>query len=238
MLEIRGLYVHRSHRFALDIPALAVRPGNIVCITGPNGSGKTTLIDCMAGLLTPQRGSVAIHGKAVTANRKTAAMHIGLAPDDEDWLIPELTANEYLSLLEQTYRKAGIKTPMRSTIDRHAEKLHFSAYDQRTGLLSHGNKKKVQLLAALMHTPPVIIIDELRNGLDPIAIIAAEQLVLEAAQAGSCVVAATHDLWWAQRMADEIVLLVDGQIAHHQSKTAILQTHGSVEQLFIDVVQP
>lgn len=237
MLEIARLCMSRGQHFSLDIPALVVRPGSIVCVTGPNGSGKTTLIDCITGLLQPAQGVISINNQPITADRRLVLACIGLAPDDEQWFIQELTANEYLGLMERTYRKAGITTDMTTLVKSYAERLHFTAFNRQLEQLSHGNKKKVQLIAALMHQPPVIVIDELRNGLDPLAILAAEQLVIDAAIAGSCVIAATHDLWWAERIADEIVLLINGSVAHHQTKAAIVENYGSVERLFIDAVQ-
>jgi ABC-2 type transport system ATP-binding protein len=116
--------------------------------------------------------------------------------------------------------------------------LHFSAFEQPLESLSHGNKKKVQIIAALLHEPKVIVLDELRNGLDPLAIIAAEELVRSEASRGACIVAATHDLWWAQRIATETLLLIDGKVAYHENTDRMLEQYGSLETLFIQLATP
>jgi len=122
---------------------------------------------------------------------------------------------------------------MRYRLLAFAEALRFTAFEQVLSSLSHGNKKKVQLIAGLLHQPGIIILDELRNGLDPLAILAAERLIKDEAARGACVVAATHDLWWAERISHETMLLVDGSVAIHDRTDNLLATYGSLEHLFI-----
>lgn len=237
MLRVANLSVTRSAAFRLTVPELHVPPGSIMCITGPNGSGKTTLVGCLAGLLKPTNGTVHIDGHRIDNELWASKSLVGLAPDDEDWFIKELTAREYLGLLQRVYREAGVRINMAELAETMAGVLHFTAFDQQLESLSHGNKKKVQLIAALMHKPRLIIVDELRNGLDPLAIMAAESLIVAQAKAGACVIATTHDLWWAERIASEVLLLVDGTTAAHQLTQEIIRQHGSVENLFMRTVQ-
>lgn len=237
MLEVNKLVAKRSDSFSLTLPKLSVAGGSVLCVAGPNGSGKTTLIECLAGLLTPTDGTITIAGQPVSHDLKAPRAVMGFVPDDEDWLIKELSAREYFRLLIDIYKDAGVRTDMSAHSKRLADRLRFTAFDQPLASLSHGNKKKVQIIAGLMHQPKLIILDELRNGLDPIAIIAAEQLVRDEAKRGACVIAATHDLWWAQRIAKEILLLVDGKPAVHLPTSRIVKKYGSVEKLFIETVQ-
>lgn len=236
ILRVNRLRLSRSMHFGLHIDKLQLAAGTIMCVVGPNGSGKTTLVECLTGLLTPAVGAITVNGEHIDKNLRTTRRVLGYVPDDESWLIKELCAKEYFALLEGAYKQAGITADMKSRVVQLAERLLFTSFEQPLGQLSHGNAKKVQIIAGLMHKPRVIIVDELRNGLDPLAIITAEKLLKEESQRGACVVATTHDLWWAQRIGDETVLLIDGSIAVHAKTTAIVRQYGSLENLFIQTV--
>lgn len=236
MLEVTDLIVHRNKQFSLSLPKLTVAPQHILCVTGPNGSGKTTLIECLAGLLRPDHGTITLAGKPIGTDLAYIKARLGYIPDDETWFVNELSAREYLQLLQAVYVKAGVTADMQSRTAELTAALQFSAFDQPLASLSHGNKKKVQIIAGLLHEPQVLIVDELRNGLDPIAIIAAEHILRREAKRGACIVAATHDLWWAERMASDILLLVNGKPAVSAKTRAIIKKYESVEKLFTQTV--
>jgi ABC-type multidrug transport system ATPase subunit len=158
--------------------------------------------------------------------------HIGFIPDDENWFISELCATEYFELLARIYSEAGATASMPSNVIGYATSLGFTAFKTPLRMLSHGNKKKVQLIAGLMHEPSVVIVDELRNGLDPLAILAAEELILQQAARGACIIAATHDLWWAERIAQEVAFMHNGSVLIHGDTPSLLRTYGSLESMF------
>jgi len=236
-ITVTNLFAWRGKTFVLHIPSLKLAAGKVLCVTGPNGSGKTTLIETLAGLVRPQTGTVLIGGTPVTNDLRATKASIGFIPDDEDWFVKNLSAREYLKLLRSIYRDAGVTSDMEARADSLATVLHFTAQDQPLERLSHGNKKKVQLIAGLMHKPAVIIVDELRNGLDPLAVMAAEDIMKAEARRGACIVAATHDLWWAQRFADRILLLIDGRVLLDQSTRSLLQQYGSLDKMFRNVIE-
>jgi ABC-2 type transport system ATP-binding protein len=236
LVEINNITVQRSHQFRLHLDTLRLKSGDILCIAGPNGSGKTTLIECLSGLLAPDSGMISLAGVEVSNNLKATKSILGYIPDDEAWFVKELCAKEYFALLAQVYQEAGADGDLPARVDELAQKLYFTNFLQPLEQLSHGNKKKVQLIAGLMHGPKVIIVDELRNGLDPLAVIAAEQILKQEAERGACVIATTHDLWWAERVADQILLLVDGRQASQDQTKHIVKKYGSVEKLFLQVV--
>lgn len=236
ILKVNRLRLSRSMHFGLHLDKLQLGAGAIVCVVGPNGSGKTTLVECLTGLLTPAVGTITINDERIGRNLRTTRRALGYVPDDESWLIRELCAKEYFALLEGVYKQAGITSDMKSRVAQLAERLLFTSFEQPLSQLSHGNTKKVQIIAGLMHKPGVIIVDELRNGLDPLAIIAAEKLLKEEARKGACIVATTHDLWWAQRIGDEIILLIDGSVAVQKKTTTIVRQYGSLENLFMQTV--
>lgn len=235
MLTIDGLRVRRSNTFELNIPFLNLLPGSVTCIVGANGSGKTTLVESIVGLIPPKEGSVKISGNYAHLDLAEVKRAIGFIPDDDTWIIPELTANEYFELLASVHSNLTNKRLMLKRVKEMSEELNFESHSQQLGYLSHGNKRKVQIIAGLMHDPHFIIVDELRNGLDPIAIIQAENLLKRKQMSGSAIIAATHDLWWAERFADDIVMIKRGHIILHQETKDIIEKSGSVESKFMEL---
>lgn len=232
-VALHDLNLTRSNSFSLRIPRLQLRRGSIIGVTGPNGSGKTSLLECLTGLTTPNTGHIAVEGYSHNKNLCDINAIVGFIPDDEDWFVKELCAREYFDLLKSIHRKVGIhEASMEQRIVSIAKQLGFTQFEQQLATLSHGNKKKTQIIAGLLHTPKVIIADELRNGLDPLAIAATECLIQEEAKRGACIISATHDLWWAERIAHEIVLLNNGAVVAHQKTRAILKQHNSLADFF------
>lgn len=235
ILTIDGLRVRRNSKFELTIPFLNVTPGNVICVVGANGSGKTTLVETIVGLLRPTEGYVKVSGYNAHLDHAEVKRAIGYIPDDDTWIIPELTAREYFEVLVSVQSTTKNKKIMLKRAYDLAEELMFTSFDQQLGQLSHGNKKKVQIVAGLLHDPHFIIVDELRNGLDPIAIIRAENLLKRKQMCGTAIIAATHDLWWAERFADDIVMIKRGHIVLHQETKDIVKNSGSLENKFMEL---
>ena len=199
--------------FRLQPLSLHVRAGETVCLVGANGAGKTTLLRCLLGLL-PADGRVRLCG-ATTARRDPRWLRlIGVVPDDMDELLPELSAVEHWQLV------AALLSP-----DQHeraalleraaalADALQFAPDPrQLVSGFSHGMRKKTQLVGALMHTPRLLVVDEPRNGLDPAGIAIMERLLHAHCAAGGAVLAASHDLHWAERIADSVAVLSGGRL--------------------------
>lgn len=234
MLTIDGLRVRRSNTFELNIPFLNLLPGSVTCVVGANGSGKTTMVESIVGLLPPHEGVVKVSGREAHLDIVEVKRAIGYIPDDDNWIIPELTAREYFDLLISVQGSQYNKQLMHRRAKDIADELMFTSFDQQLGSLSHGNKKKVQIVAGLLHDPHFIIVDELRNGLDPIAIIQAENLLKRKQISGSAIIAATHDLWWAERFADDIVMIKRGHIVLHKETKDIVEESGSLERCFME----
>lgn len=233
ILTIHELKVRRG-KFQLAVPFMNLTPGSVVCIVGANGSGKTTLIESIVGLVQPDSGTVRVCEAESHTDNIYVKRALGFIPDDDTWLIPELTAREYFELLASVQTIAGSKKRMVMRSAELAEELLFTSFDQQLGGLSHGNKKKVQIIAGLLHEPRFIVVDELRNGLDPIAIIKAEKLLKRKQAGGTAIIAATHDLWWAERFADEIVMIRRGQVVLNDFTKHIIEKYGSLEVGFME----
>lgn len=225
----------RSGDFSLEIKKLFLVSGEITCITGANGSGKTTLLEVVTGLLIPADGTVKVFGLTPSSDSLEVKKSIGYIPDDDGWIIPELTAREYFVLLESLYKRAGVRHNLTRQVNKLARNLLFNSFGRQLGTLSHGNRKKVQIIAGLMHKPQLLVIDELRNGLDPIAIKRAEMLIKRFQQNGTTILASTHDLWWAERFSDRVIMVSSGTIAYQEQTDNIINNSGSVEAKFMEL---
>lgn len=232
LLKIKDLVIKRGDNFCLYVDELVYDKGQIICLAGANGSGKTTLVECLVSLLVPDQGYVLIGDKVVRPENMAIKKEIGFVPDDDGWIVAELTAQEYFNLLIKIYKKSGVSTDMQARVAYLAEAVLFTDWSLLLGELSHGNKKKVQLIAALLHQPSLVVVDEVRNGLDPIVIKRVEKLLQREARRGATIIAATHDLWWAERFSQSVVFLQAGQIVLADKKRRILNNFGSLEAGF------
>ncbi len=233
MLNIEQLKLRRSDYFALNINDLKLAAKTSTCVVGANGSGKTTLVELITGLLAPNSGIVTICGQTANAKNLRLPDLLGFIPDDENWLINELTAQEYINTIASVRSQDTRK--IIKTAQSIAEQLMFKDFDQPLQNLSHGNKKKVQIIVGLMHNPKLLIVDELRNGLDPIAITRAEQLLQKCRKAGTTILATSHDLWWAERFSTNIVMLKDGNVCVSAKTKDVVQKYGSLENKFMEL---
>lgn len=230
-LDITRLKVRRSKSFSLQIDSLKLEKGKVTCLVGANGSGKTTLIETIVGLLSTYDGQIRVCGMLLTPKtRKRIHTSLGFIPDDENWIIPELCADEFFALLLDVY-----KGQSRQRIEDLCMQLHFTNRRVQIGSLSHGNKKKLQIIAALFHDPKVLIVDELRNGLDPVAILQVEYIIKDFVRAGGSVLASTHDLWWAERFSEQTILIHEGKVMHADATAKIVADYGSLETKFKQV---
>lgn len=228
-LQIDDLVVDYQRFRAVDQLSLVVKPGEIYGLLGPNGSGKSSTFAAIAGLVTPSAGEIYICGSP--ASTTNAKMSMGFAPDNLP--MPDtLTASETLSfheLLQPHFDRNFADSLMELLgIADHAGKA-VSAY-------SAGMRRKLRLICALAHRPPLLVLDEPFSGLDPVASILIRELLQQAAADGQAVIAATHDLQGAEYYCDRVGILSDGDLVA-QGRPHDLKTErglDSLEDLFIE----
>lgn len=189
----------------LDGVDLEVRAGEVLGLVGPNGGGKSTLLLLVAGLLRPTSGSVRVLGVPAHQLAVERRGTVGLITAEQG-LYPLLTGWENLLFF------AGLFGLGRAEVERlarpHLERLDLvGAMDQRTGGWSSGMRQKLSLVRALLPGPRVLLLDEPASNLDPVSTDTLHHAVREVADAGACVVLATHDLPAAEAMCDRVALL-------------------------------
>jgi len=209
-LSIRGLVRRYGSLTAVDHLDLEVRPGEILGFLGPNGAGKTTTLRCASGLLRAHEGTIAIAGFALDRQPTHARASMGFVPD-RPFLYPRLTAREFLELVGALYDLPGVVARARG--DALLSRLELEgARDDLIETYSHGMRQKVAVAAALLHDPPLFLLDEPMVGLDPQGARALKDLLRERATAGHGVLVSTHLLDVAERLCDRVAIVHRGRL--------------------------
>jgi iron complex transport system ATP-binding protein len=215
MLEAKGVTLARGGRTVLAGVSAAFAPGTVTAILGPNGAGKSTLLEALAGLRAPDAGAVTLDGAPVAAMPTPArARAIGYLPQGGavHW---NLEVEELVALGRLPHR-GPLAGP--SAADRAAIRGAMAAADvagfarRRIDELSGGERARVLLARVLAGEPRVLLADEPLANLDPKHQLEALRLLRGAADAGAVVVLVLHDLGWAARSADRLLLLADGRV--------------------------
>lgn len=165
ILQVDNVRKNYGEFCALQGVSFAVEAGEMFGLLGPNGAGKTTLLSILAGLLEPTSGQVKLLGRAFTAGDKQLKSAIGIVPQ-ELAIYNELTARENLRFFGELYSVRGIELAQRVEQILQAIGLEDRA-DHRAGTFSGGMKRRLNLGAALVHRPSLLLLDEPTTGVDP-----------------------------------------------------------------------
>lgn len=208
-LAVQDLVVHYGTLAVLRGVDLRLQAGELVGLIGPNGSGKSTLLRAICGTQPRQRGTVRIAGFDLDADALAARRALGMAVEPER--LPRLLSGR--QCLQLLARLRGVETALGAS-EALAERLQLAAWlDRPVHTYSLGTRQKLAIVLALLGDPPLIVLDEVLNGLDPLAAWEFKHALRERADAGAAVVLATHGLDVAERLLDRAVLLLDGRIA-------------------------
>jgi len=220
MLELAGLHKSYGPRRALDGLDLLIRPGETLGLLGPNGAGKTTTVSILAGLLRPDRGGLRWDGAPVDVGSEAFKRRIGYVPQDLA-LVEELDARDNLDLFGAMY---GLHGPaLRAAVDTALDfaGLRDRAREPVKGY-SGGMKRRLNLVAALLHDPELLLLDEPTVGVDPQSRNALFE-ALEALKArGKTLVYTTHYMEEAERLCDRIAIIDGGRILAEGSLATLL----------------
>lgn len=224
MLEIKDLSHRLGRMTVVNQVNLAVPQGSIFALLGPNGCGKSTLFRIVLGLLPLQQGSVSFMG---STDAEVYRRQIGVLLDQPDFLDNQtgLQQLQWISLLKQV--------PLQQALQL-AERLEIApALNRRVGTYSLGMKKRLGMVAALLGTPRLLLLDEPSNGLDPLHLVALRQVLLDYVAAGGTVLFSSHMMSEVERMCTHLALMSQGQIIDQGLRQNMLQDHQSIEDLFI-----
>ena len=200
---------------------LNVRPGAILGLLGPNGAGKTTAIRMVMNILVPDSGSIRVFGEPVSDETRES---VGYLPEERG-LYPHMQVRDVIVFLAALRGLSEAEANLRATewLDRF-ELGEWS--DKKLNELSKGMQQKVQFITAVIHRPPLVILDEPFSGLDPVNATTVKDVMLELRNKGSTIVLSTHRMEQVEMMCDSICLFNKGRNVLDGDLRAIKESYG------------
>ena len=237
MIEVDGLVRELGDTRVLDGLSFTASPGEITGFLGPNGAGKTTTMRVLATLLRPTSGRVLVDGLDVVTDALEVRRRIGLVTEEPS-LLDRLTVREQLVFSARAYDLAADVIAGRIALLVELLGLRDSI-DARAGTLSKGNRQKASLARALVHDPPVLLLDEPTANLDIVAQAGMQDLLQrDDVIGGKTVFLSTHVLDEAERLCHRVVGIVGGKTVAEGTPDEIVRTTGtaSFRDAFLSLV--
>ena len=235
MIDVQNLVKWYGLTLAIDHLSFNIASGQIVGFLGPNGAGKTTTLRILTGYLPPTSGSARIAGHDVITQSLAVRSRIGYLPENNP-LYPEMRVEEYLH-----YRGKLQKMDRMTRAKRIAEVCDrcglSSARRRLIGQLSKGNRQRVGLAQALLHDPPLLILDEPTAGLDPNQVTQFRQLIGEL-RGKHTIVLSTHILSEVEKTADHVLVIAGGTIVAQGTPQELRRRVSSESTVVIEVKAP
>ena len=227
MLSFDGATKRFGSLTALDGCTFGARPGRLTGFLGPNGAGKTTAMRAVFGLVELDAGTVRWHGRPISAAERA---RFGYMPEERG-LYPRMRVRDQLVYLGELCGRAG--RDVARSVDAWLERLDLAGRAaDRLDALSHGNQQRVQLIAALVSNPDLLVLDEPFAGLDPIAMDAMSGLLTELAGGGTTVLFSSHQLDLVEDLCQDVVIIDHGRIVLAGDLAGL---RAKVPQRFVDI---
>jgi ABC-2 type transport system ATP-binding protein len=235
MIEIEDLTKTYEGFKAVDGLSLRVEQGEILGLVGPNGAGKTTSLRCLAGIIPPTAGRIAICGFDLEEHPVEARQRLAFVPD-EPHLFEHLTVWDHVTLFSRLYGVADGAArgeELLETNDLTEQRYSFPSE------LSRGMKQKLLISCALLHRPQALVFDEPLTGLDPASMRRTKRTIVETARAGASVIVSSHMLHLVEEICDRVSIIQHGQKVLEGSleeiRTAVpdMGTDADLEEIFL-----
>lgn len=212
-----------------------LQPGQVAGLLGPNGAGKSTTIKVLTGLIPPDRGRAAIRGHDTLDDSLRARAALGYLPESAP-VYPEMTVLEYLTFRARLF---GVpRNDRRRAVSRALERCWLTDVQRRPlGHLSKGYRQRAGLAAAILHDPPVLVLDEPTNGLDPTQITQMRALVRELGSDRTMLVS-SHILPEINAICSRILILAGGVLRADGSPDDLIARHGAPARVAIEARAP
>lgn len=226
-----------SSKKAVDDLSWEIEDGKITGFIGPNGAGKTTTLKMITGIIAPTEGEILINGKSITGEPLLAKRQFGFVADDPDAFL-RIRGIEYLNFMGDLYR-VDVRARQRF-IDDTAKRFDMEdALSSRISSYSHGMRQKIMVMGALIHTPPVWILDEPLTGLDPRSAHELKTMMREHADAGHSVLFSTHVLEVAEKLCDRIAIINHGKQVYLGTLEELKAAYPAetLENIFLEITE-
>ncbi|WP_309272927.1 ABC transporter ATP-binding protein [Paenibacillus sp.] len=232
MLEVTGLRKAYPKKLALENVTFSLRPGTSFGFLGPNGAGKSTTMKILTGIVKADSGSATLFGKDLTRESETVSKYIGYVPQDIT-LYEKLSAYENLEFFGEAYGVSGKELKQR-----------IQEVLTRTGLLerskdivstfSGGMKRRINIAAALLHRPKLLILDEPTVGIDPQSRNHIFEMIRELNREGVTIIYSTHYMEEVEALCDEVAIMDQGSIKAMGPLGQLLEQYGQ-KSIYLEV---
>lgn len=235
MVEIKSLSKsYDGVKKAVDNLSLTIEKGDIYGFVGHNGAGKTTLLKSIVGLIDFEEGDILVDGISVKSDMMAVKKIIAYVPDNPD-VYETMKGIEYLNFIADAFRvPQEIRT---SLINKYTKMFSMEeVLNQTIAEYSHGMKQKIVLIAALIHEPKVMLLDEPFVGLDPQASFLLKQEFKEMCEKGVSIFFSTHVLEVVEKLCNKVAIIKNGKIVESGLTEKII-SNKSLESIFMELAK-
>ncbi len=232
MLKIEHLTKTYGDKKAVDDLSLHIRPGEIFGFIGHNGAGKSTTLKSAVGILRFDAGRITINGDSITEAPVKCKRELAYIPDNPD-LYDFMSGIKYLNFIADVFAIAPADRQAR--IRKYADLLELTGdLAQPVSAYSHGMKQKLAVIAAWLHAPRLIVMDEPFVGLDPKASHLLKQMMREHCDAGGAIFFSTHVLEVAEKLCDKVAIIKQGRLVKVGTMDEV-KGDDSLEEVFLEL---
>lgn len=239
MLKINGLtkIYGRSDVKAVDDLSLEVESGEIFGFIGPNGAGKSTTIKCVTGITGFNAGTIEVNGFDVRKNPIEAKRSIGYVSDSHV-VYDQLTGVEYVDFMASIYGVAD-KESYKSRLENYIDVFGLKdAFNEPIKSYSHGMQQKINVIGAIIHNPPLLILDEPLTGLDPQSAYELKEMMKEHCKNGGTVFFSSHVLDVVEKICDRVGIISEGKLVAVGTVDELRENgDASLESYFLSVTK-
>lgn len=232
MLNIEHLTKTYGDKKAVDDLSLHILPGEIYGFIGHNGAGKTTTLKSVVGILSFDKGEIYINGRSIKADPIACKRDIAYIPDNPD-LYDFMSGIKYLNFIADIFGVDGDKR--RERIEKYAADFELTAdLAQPIASYSHGMKQKLAIIAAWIHAPRLIVMDEPFVGLDPKAAHILKGMMRSVCDEGGAIFFSTHVLEVAEKLCDKVAIIKGGRLIRSGTMDEV-KGDESLERVFLEL---
>lgn len=232
MLNIEHLTKTYGEKKAVDDLSLHIRPGEIYGFIGHNGAGKTTTLKSVVGILQFDAGEITIDGISIKENPLECKQRFAYIPDNPD-LYDYMTGIKYLNFIADIFGVGA--NDRQARIRKYADALELTAdLAQPIAAYSHGMKQKLAIIAAWLHEPKLILMDEPFVGLDPKASHLLKEMMREVCDEGGAIFFSTHVLEVAEKLCDKVAIIKSGRLIRSGTMEEV-KGDESLEDVFLEM---
>ena len=232
MVEIKGLCKSYDNKRVVDNLDLTINDGEIYGFIGHNGAGKTTTIKCLIGILSFEKGEILIDGLSIKDKPIECKRKIAYIPDNPD-LYNYMSGIDYLNFIGDVFNVANEERVKR--IDKYAGIFELTdSLANPISSYSHGMRQKLAIIAAWLHEPDLIVMDEPFVGLDPKASHDLKLMMREFCDRGGSIFFSTHVLEVAEKLCDKVAIIKQGQLIKSGTMEEV-RGDSSLESVFLEL---